>query len=105
MPCGGNATEFCGGPNRLSVYSNNNVTVVPVPTPQNDTLPGNWTYQGCYTDNGAGGRAFPYQIVDSTNNSATSCLSQCSAFGFGAGVMEVRFRICKVSEDTNTNES
>ena len=91
MPCGGNSTEFCGGPNRLSVYSNSNITVIPVPKPQNSSLPGNWTYAGCYTDNGAGGRAFPYQIVSTTNNSANFCLSQCSAFGFAAGGMEVRF--------------
>jgi hypothetical protein len=96
MPCGGNSTEFCGGPNRLSVYSNSNITVIPVPTPQNSSLPGDWAYQGCYTDNGVGGRAFTYQIISLTNNSATSCLSQCSAYGFSAGGMEVRYKQLKL---------
>lgn len=40
--------EACGGPSRLSVYtSTGNVTVFPVPTIQNTSLPGSWQYQGC----------------------------------------------------------
>lgn len=41
-------SEACGGPNRLSVYtSTGNVTALPVPTPQNTSLPDGWSYQGC----------------------------------------------------------
>ena len=40
-------SEACGGPNRLSVYSNGPVTALPVPTVQTTGLPGNWQYVGC----------------------------------------------------------
>lgn len=67
MGCGGNTTyvtlylhllstslnsfprdsEACGGPSRTSVYTNGPLSVFPVPTPQKDNLPGNFTYAGC----------------------------------------------------------
>lgn len=48
MACGGSATEACGGPNRLSVYSSNgNTTILPVPVVQKTSLPGQWVYEGC----------------------------------------------------------
>ncbi|EKM51417.1 uncharacterized protein PHACADRAFT_263528, partial [Phanerochaete carnosa HHB-10118-sp] len=88
MGCGGNATEACGGPNRLSVYtSTGNVTALPIPVAQNTSLPGNWTFQGCIQENTTA-RVFPWQLILPTNNSAETCLSQCSAFGYGAAGME-----------------
>jgi len=48
MGCGGNQTEACGGPNRLSVYSSTgSVTALPVAVPLADSLPGQWQYIGC----------------------------------------------------------
>ena len=47
MACGGNANEKCGGPNRLSVFSNGTLTVLQPPVVQNSSLPGSWKYQGC----------------------------------------------------------
>ncbi|KAM5480390.1 putative (methyl)glyoxal oxidase [Microsporum canis] len=87
MSCSGNAQQKCGGPDRLSVYSKGNLTVLPIPVPQTEGLPGGWKYQGCLQDNVNRKRTFPYQIVDKANNSATNCLSRCSKFGFGAGGM------------------
>ncbi|KAF8577851.1 copper radical oxidase [Ramaria rubella] len=88
MLCGGNSSEACGGPNRLSVYSSQaNVTLLPVPVVQNTSLPGNWQYQGCLTDDEAT-RVFPYQLFFTTNNSAEVCLNQCAAFGYPAAGME-----------------
>ena len=54
MLCSGNSTEYCGGPNRLTLY---NYTGTPSTTPPPRTdglspvtgLPGNWTYNGCWT--------------------------------------------------------
>lgn len=46
--CGGNSAEMCGGPDRMSIYSNQTTLYVqPVPAVQNTSLPGNWEYQGC----------------------------------------------------------
>ncbi|WPH02215.1 Hypothetical protein R9X50_00507000 [Acrodontium crateriforme] len=88
MACGGNSAEMCGAGNRLSVYSNDTITTIGVPVPQNTSLPGSWKYSGCVSDNAQGTRALPYQIISATNNSAEFCLSQCSAFGYMVGGME-----------------
>ncbi|KZT03065.1 copper radical oxidase [Laetiporus sulphureus 93-53] len=88
MGCGGNSTEACGGPNRLSVYtSTGSVTAYPVPVPQNTSLPGQWQYQGCLEEPGAN-RTFPYQIIWTDNNTVDACLNQCALFGYPAAGME-----------------
>lgn len=33
-------------------------------------------------------RTFPYQIINTNNNTATACLTQCAAFGYPAAGME-----------------
>ena len=91
MNCAGNANEICGGPNRMSIYSNytGTVPVIQPPVQQNTSLPGNWKYVGCLTDAAGGAtRTFPWQIILPQNNSAQNCLSQCSAYGYGRGGME-----------------
>jgi hypothetical protein len=47
MACGGNSAEKCGGPDRMSIYSNGTLQTFKPPQSQNTSLPGNWTYQGC----------------------------------------------------------
>ncbi|KAK8212979.1 hypothetical protein BKA81DRAFT_316641 [Phyllosticta paracitricarpa] len=89
MTCSGNAAEKCGAGNRMSVYSN--LTTVPsygVPTAQNSSLPGLWTYKGCLIDNVNQVRVFPNQLILSKNNTATNCLTMCSTYGYDAGGME-----------------
>lgn len=49
MACGGDASQKCGGPNRMSIYSNGELKVIGPPTPQTSGLPGNWEYKGCIT--------------------------------------------------------
>ncbi|GJJ13871.1 hypothetical protein Clacol_008128 [Clathrus columnatus] len=91
MLCGGNSSEACGAGNRLSVYSSNtNLTLLPVPVPQNTSLPGNWQYQvrDVSSDLTNGTRVFPYQLFFETNNSAEVCLNTCAAFGYPAAGME-----------------
>lgn len=88
MNCGGNANEKCGAGGRMSIYNTGNLTIYQPPTTLNTTVAGNWTYQGCLTDN-ADKRTFPYRIVNMlTNNTAENCLSLCSRFGYPAGGME-----------------
>lgn len=87
MGCAGNATQACGGPNRLSVYSSNTtVTTLPIPVALNSTLPGEWTYAGCHTDTNT--RVLPWQIIWPTNNTVEACLNQCHAFGYTAAGLE-----------------
>ncbi|KAF8525138.1 copper radical oxidase [Hysterangium stoloniferum] len=88
MLCGGNSSEACGAGNRLSVYSSTqDLILLPVPVVQKTNLPGNWQYIGCLAEPGAV-RVFPYQLIFHTTNSAETCLSQCSAFGYPAAGME-----------------
>ncbi|KAK0190079.1 glyoxal oxidase N-terminus-domain-containing protein [Armillaria mellea] len=89
MSCTGNATEACGAGNRLSVYSTSeNITALPVPVPLVSPLPGEWTYQGCYTDEQVGTRTLPWQNIWPTNNTVEACLNQCAAFGYSAAGLE-----------------
>ncbi|KAG6919683.1 hypothetical protein DXG01_002626 [Tephrocybe rancida] len=88
QPCGGNATQACGGGNRLSVYtSTGSVKALPVPVPLKTGLPDLWQYKGCLREP-TGTRALPYQIIWPTNNTALACMKQCAAFGFPASGTE-----------------
>ncbi|KAF7334608.1 hypothetical protein MVEN_02290900 [Mycena venus] len=90
--CGGNSTQACGAGNRLSIYSTTqNITVLPTPIPQNSSIPGSWSYQGCLAE-ANGTRVFPWEIDNTDTNSATACLSQCAAFGYTAGGMEYGYQ-------------
>ena len=66
---GGNSAEKCGAGNRMSVYSNDTLTVYPVPSVQKTGLPGSWEYVGCLTDID-GARTLPYEIILTKNNTA-----------------------------------
>jgi len=43
MTCGGNATEACGGPNRLNLFWSGTTG------PQTNLGNADWTFSGCYT--------------------------------------------------------
>ncbi|KAF9484627.1 copper radical oxidase [Pholiota conissans] len=87
MGCAANATQACGGPNRLSVYASKPIVALPVPTAQKTNLPGSWTYAGCLRE-GTTARIFPNQIINIGNNSAIACMNQCAAFGYPASGTE-----------------
>ncbi|GFZ47912.1 hypothetical protein JCM24511_05659 [Saitozyma sp. JCM 24511] len=88
MACGGNATEACGGPNRMSVYSSTaNITMYGVPVTQTTNLPGSYQYNSCIAEP-ANGRAFPYQIIMDTNATVNACLSLCGEYGYPAAGIE-----------------
>jgi hypothetical protein len=64
MPCNGNASEFCGGPNRLNVYNYTGTDLPPITAPVGgggggggggapvfpveDGLPKGWAYNACW---------------------------------------------------------
>lgn len=94
MNCPGNTAEKCGAGNRLSVYANHTVQVLPVPAVQKTGLPENWEYFGCI-DDPTPEHAIPYQTILSTNNTAGNCISRCSEFGYSAGGTEYGEECCK----------
>jgi len=95
MTCSGNQWNFCGGGNRLSVYSANGATQslsssstqtatgtsstssVPAAT----GLPTGWTSQGCWID-GPNGRILDHQEPDSQTLTPQSCAAACFNLGY-----------------------
>jgi hypothetical protein len=88
VACGGNSTQSCGGPARLSVYSSaTNFTTYSVPSIQKTDLPPSWNFTGCYIENSPTGN-LPYRNVFALNNTVDSCLSHCAAFGYPVAGLE-----------------
>lgn len=86
MPCAGNATQICGGPNRLSVY---NYTGTPQLTPSHAEVVGEYGFEGCFTEPASGGRALSgFSFVNGTALSAQLCVARCEERGFAYAGME-----------------
>ncbi|KAH7094455.1 hypothetical protein FB567DRAFT_4112 [Paraphoma chrysanthemicola] len=85
--CAGDASQTCGGPSRLSIWSSQ-TTLKVIQAPKPIQKVDSWTYQGCIADGGAGERVFPWQSVNATGNSPEWCLSKCKQFGYMAAGLE-----------------
>jgi hypothetical protein len=95
MACKGDATEMCGGANRLNMYyygtsvptgiqtTAASTTAAPVAT----ELPTGWQYSGCYVDN-IGGRIMGNQQVDDTTTTIESCVAKCVGKGYSVAGVE-----------------
>ncbi|KAH0499309.1 hypothetical protein TgHK011_006512 [Trichoderma gracile] len=77
-PCGGNSTEACGGPDRLTLYKTTQIT-----GPQVNPGPNGWTSKGCYSE-GTTGRAltFGYNGVPNAQMTVAGCTAGCKAAGY-----------------------
>jgi hypothetical protein len=100
--CAGNPNEYCGGPNRVSMFSVGTPQVFQPPGPQTSGLPTGWTYSGCWGDNVVSAEdpnvnipALPYQLWDSDTNIPSECISQCQKFGFNAAGLEYGRQCCR----------
>ncbi|ERF72227.1 hypothetical protein EPUS_02114 [Endocarpon pusillum Z07020] len=75
MPCGGDKTQTCGGPNRLDVYEYPGYV-----KPSHPRKVGLYDFLGCYAEPATGGRALSgYSFVNATDMSAEFCVSGCAA--------------------------
>ena len=86
MPCAGNSSEACGGPNLLTTYYAN--TAAPS-GPQTNPGPSGWTSFGCWTD--AGTRTLANQVqVDGGAAAMTvaKCTTACGSAGFTLAGLE-----------------
>ncbi|KAJ2982466.1 hypothetical protein NUW58_g6433 [Xylaria curta] len=86
MLCAGNAAEYCGAGDRLSVYLLNGTEVAPEPTvtakPIPTAFPEGWTAQGCWQD-GPNGRIMPtYNAPDNDALTPQSCAALCDERGY-----------------------
>ncbi|UPX16920.1 uncharacterized protein EKO05_0007301 [Ascochyta rabiei] len=86
--CGGDATQKCGGGDRLSVWSSQKtlkITKKPAPVQK----VGDWTYQGCITSYGGGWeKPLPWKLFNETGNSPSWCLNRCATHGYMTAGLE-----------------
>ncbi|WVQ80219.1 hypothetical protein IAT38_002324 [Cryptococcus sp. DSM 104549] len=75
MPCAGDSTEICGGPNAINVFINTDVE------PASVVLPTGWYTYGVVGE-GVGGRALTYTLWSSSSNTIESCAQGCADLGY-----------------------
>ncbi|ORX38365.1 hypothetical protein BD324DRAFT_578097 [Kockovaella imperatae] len=75
MACSGNSRQLCGGPDRLTLFTN---TKAPSSTP---VLPTGWTANGCWTE-ANNMRALANYSYASNNMTAQNCIAACSSRGY-----------------------
>lgn len=90
MNCNGNATQTCGGPNRLSVYSLNGAVGTPSPGVSSTAVATSsaapitgWTSLGCYVDS-VGARTLSTAIytIPGENMTPVLCTAACKSGGY-----------------------
>lgn len=92
MTCAGNATQYCGGPNRLNAYRTNGnlpssattTANTSTPTPTGPVTVGNftgWNYLGCYSQ-ATNQRALTGNTVTGNSISVQSCATSCAGFTY-----------------------
>lgn len=80
MPCSGDASQLCGGPNRLSLYAS--LREAP-PAPRHPEAVGNYRFVGCRTDNAGGTRALADGVfADDDAMTAARCAVLCDGHAF-----------------------
>ena len=87
-PCDGDSSQMCGGPMRMTIYSNADLESLGPPAPQTTGLNGTWEYVGCAVDNLNNQRTFPWQLYFPGTLDANQCLDKCAEFGYMAGGLE-----------------
>ncbi|KAK2050271.1 galactose oxidase [Colletotrichum somersetense] len=77
-PCSGNATQPCGGPNRLSLYKTPQIVA-----PSVNPGVGDWSSIGCYAE-GTTGRALTYGVgtIPAGQMNVANCTAACAAANF-----------------------
>ncbi|KFY88681.1 hypothetical protein V498_06696 [Pseudogymnoascus sp. VKM F-4517 (FW-2822)] len=94
MTCSGDATELCGGPDRLNVFENTATSTTPPattpPVPTSTAVPvAGWTAGGCYTDT-VQARSLPQGMAVAGNAPMTIelCLTACKGAGYKIAGLE-----------------
>ena len=87
MPCSGNASESCGGPALMEIYSQGALQTSALAQVQTTGLPDTWVYQGCIADQ-VGARTLSVQQNFDSTNSATTCLNNCNSQGYKVAGLE-----------------
>lgn len=83
MACSGDSTQACGGPDRLTVYTNFH----------SQPAPAGWTSLGCYTDN-VQTRTLPFWgFIPGGTDAMTqeACTTECARMGYTFAGVECMF--------------
>ncbi|KAF6829857.1 WSC domain-containing protein [Colletotrichum plurivorum] len=75
-PCNGNATQPCGGPNRLTLYKTSLIV-----GPSVNPGPGEWSSIGCYSE-GTTGRMLEYGIHGIDGMTVAKCTTACQGLNY-----------------------
>jgi hypothetical protein len=76
MPCAGDPTAVCGGPNRINVFNNTSGSVA-----SNPTVSG-WTYAGCHTDSTAARALTAEAETDTVGMTVEKCTAFCAGYTY-----------------------
>ncbi len=96
MLCNGNADEYCGGSNRLDMYSINGTIPTSATTTASSTssgiagptgLPSGWVSAGCWVDE-VYGRILQYQQPDNPSLTVEGCVNTCAADNYTVAGVE-----------------
>lgn len=85
MPCSGDSTQACGGPDRLSVYAQGGDAMLVTVT--NPGI-GGWVSGGCVADS-QGQRTLPIYTPIDSSMSVAKCVAACQAGGYTQAGTEV----------------
>ncbi|KAF9446564.1 hypothetical protein P691DRAFT_794299 [Macrolepiota fuliginosa MF-IS2] len=89
VACSGNATELCGGSNRLNIFTNGK------PSPQivQEIDNGTWVYQGCYTDS-VSARTLINPVNIPLGVTASTCVAACQSLSYAFAGIETGRECC-----------
>ncbi|KAK5728811.1 hypothetical protein LTR15_001951 [Elasticomyces elasticus] len=80
-PCTGNASEICGGGNRLSLFSNGS-PIVNAPPGTPEVIGSDWYYSNCYTEGSGGARALAGKGASGNFMTLEYCASFCKGYQY-----------------------
>lgn len=82
MLCSGNANEYCGGPNRLTLYEDMSIAPEePAPEPRQPAVAGDFIFLGCRTE-ATGARALADRATASNTMSNEVCAAFCQEYQY-----------------------
>ena len=93
--CSGDATQACGGGNRLTLF--NNANAKPPTAPVTNPGPAGWTSKGCYSE-GANGRTLQNGVATTGGSAALTvalCTTACKNGNYKYAGVEYGGECCK----------
>ncbi|KAJ3749042.1 WSC domain-containing protein [Lentinula detonsa] len=79
MPCNGDTSQTCGGPNRIDVYWDGDLNVPSSPPTLYQSY---WTYSGCFVDNTSQRTLIMQVEPPSSSVSPPTCADTCTFYGY-----------------------